>query len=295
MRSTITSNNFRRYIEGASIDETGQYYFLSGCGTFGLQNYYSKDFGVTFTQTTSNLNYGSFSCFTYKTKKVFYISSNSNSIISSIILSDAILTETTTSLPFIPSFVSSCNSNVVILSKNTANCVYSTDSGFTFTNVTLPTKVLYIKQTIHGVWFNTENTIYMTNDNGLTLRTYVQTSLIKSFTVSQDNMILYILLAKVMFQVSQSTFTNSIGPTGYTEPIGSTGSIGSTGPAGSIDSTGSIGPTGPAGSIDSTESIGSTGPASSIGSTGSIGSIDSTGSIGSTGPAGSIVPTGSVY
>ena len=35
-----------RFLEGASIDETGQYYFLSGCGSFGLQNYYSKDFGM---------------------------------------------------------------------------------------------------------------------------------------------------------------------------------------------------------------------------------------------------------
>ena len=81
------------------------------------------------------------------------------------------------------------NSNVVNLSKNTANYVYSTDSGFTFTNVTLPTKMIYIKQRMNAVWFHTENTIYMTNDNGLTFKTYVQTSSIKSFTVSQDNFI----------------------------------------------------------------------------------------------------------
>ena len=121
---------------------------------FRSQNYYSKDFGVTFTQTTTNLNYGSSSCFVDKTKKVFYTSSNSSSIISSIIFSDAVLTETITSIPFIPSFVSCCNSNVVILSKSTANYVYSTDSGFTFTNVTLPTKMIYIKQTMNAVWFN---------------------------------------------------------------------------------------------------------------------------------------------
>ena len=155
---------------------------MSGCGTYGLQNYYSKDYGIIFTQTTSNLNYGSSSCFVDKPKKVFYTSSNSSSIISSITLSDAIITETITSIPFIPSFVSCFDSNVVILSKNTANYVYSTDSGISFVNVTLPTKMMYIKQTINAVWFNTETTIYMTNDNGLTLRTYVQTSLIKSFT-----------------------------------------------------------------------------------------------------------------
>ena len=40
MRSTITANNYGRFLEGTSIDETGQSYFLSGCGTFGLQNYY---------------------------------------------------------------------------------------------------------------------------------------------------------------------------------------------------------------------------------------------------------------
>ena len=114
MRSTISASNYGRFLEGASIDETGQYYFLSGCGTFGLQNYYSKDYGVTFTQTTSNLNYASSSCFIDKTKKVFYISSNANSTISSMTLSDSILTETITSIPFIPSFVSSCNSNVII-------------------------------------------------------------------------------------------------------------------------------------------------------------------------------------
>ena len=71
LRSTITANNFGRFIEGSSIDETGQYILLSGCGTFGLQNYYSKDYGVTFTQTTSNLNYGSSSCFIDKQKKYF--------------------------------------------------------------------------------------------------------------------------------------------------------------------------------------------------------------------------------
>ena len=106
LRSTITANNFGRFLEGSSVDETGQYIFLSGCGTFGLQNYYSKDFGVTFTQIPTNLNYGSSSCFVDRTKKVFYTSSNSSSMISSITLSDAILTETITNIPFIPSVVS---------------------------------------------------------------------------------------------------------------------------------------------------------------------------------------------
>ena len=106
LRSTITANKFGRFLEGSSVDETGQYIFLFGCGTFGLQNYYSKDFGVTFTQIPTNLNYGSSSCFVDRTKKVFYTSSNSSSMISSITLSDAILTETITNIPFVPSFVS---------------------------------------------------------------------------------------------------------------------------------------------------------------------------------------------
>ena len=134
---------------------------------------------------------------------------------------------------------------------------------------------------MNAVWFHTENTIYMTNDNGLTFKTYVQTSSIKSFTFSQDNMILYILLAngsfysqKVVFQVSQSTFLNSIGPTAYTGTNGTNGTNG-------ISYTGPTGYTGTNGT-NGTNGISYTGPTGYTGTNGTNG-ISYTGPTGYTG------------
>ena len=234
LKFTATSNNYGRYTEGCSIDSSGQYMYLCGGGSAGFQGYTSINYGTTFVQKNS-LNTSCNSTILLN-KQVFYIDSYTLQTFS---MNDTTFTTTNLTAPFSIINISSCVNKIVILNNSGMSYAYSTNNGSSFSTITLPSAMLYIKITNTTIWYCNSNTIYSTRNYGLNVRSYIQSSPIRSFNVSQDNLYLFIVLenGKIISQTTSEILTMNdvsnildIAYTGLTAgPIGPTGATGSTG------------------------------------------------------------------
>ena len=183
LRKLAAANNIGRYVEGCSIDSTGQYMMANGGGSAGLQQNISIDFGTTFiikvaidlTIVSTILN----------NKQVFY---NPSATLASFLMTDSTFTNITVTQPFAVSAITSYDNKLVLLNLNGLSYAYSIDNGITFVTVTTPvTGIKYIKCNSSGIWLSSDTTIFLTTDNGITYRSFVQPSTIRSFAPAQND------------------------------------------------------------------------------------------------------------
>ena len=202
----VTGDNFGRWTQAVACDATGQYIITADGGQFGNNSqYYSKNFGVNWTNVSNADVYTRGSCTINNTTFMSYALTGPNPYYQPILFSYDLAAATVseviavTNMPYMGKWITSSGNGSKLFYTNVNNQGFYSSTG-------LPSgfgSALTLPDTFVSVWYNSagtylwgasSTTIYYSKDNGSSW-TSISTSLtnIYGVNISSNNNYLYLV------------------------------------------------------------------------------------------------------